>query len=108
MIKDPLATGTCSATVKTACFANNVIPTARFNPVAVNLMAYYPLPNLTGSSNFIANVPSVDNWDNFLFKVDQRVGSRDSLSVRALLRWESSTNPFSGNGLGTFGATTDS
>ena len=30
-IRDPLKTGTCSATDQTACFAGNVVPTARLN-----------------------------------------------------------------------------
>lgn len=31
-IKDPLKTGTCSATNRTACFTGNIIPTARITP----------------------------------------------------------------------------
>jgi hypothetical protein len=108
LVKDPLATGSCTATVKTACFPNNTIPAARFNAVSQALIGYYPLPNLTGANNFISNIPSADNWDNFLFKVDQKLSSRDNLSGLALIRWESSTNPYSGTGLGGFSSTTDS
>lgn len=76
LVKDPLVKGSCTATVTTACFSNNIIPSARFNPVSVALMKYYPTPNLTGANNFISNIPSSDNWDNFLFKVDQSLGAR--------------------------------
>jgi outer membrane receptor protein involved in Fe transport len=107
LIKDPLASGSCSATVSSACFPGNIIPTSRFSPISQQLLSYFPSPNTTGVNNYLANANSVDNWDSFVFKVDQRLGSKDNVSVRVLERWESSNNPFSGSPLGTFGATTD-
>jgi len=107
LVKDPLATGSCTATNATACFPGNTVPASRFSPIAQQLMTYYPLPILAGANNYLANFPTPDNWDSFLFKVDQKLTAKDNFSVRALTRWEQSTNPFSGSGLGTFGATTD-
>ena len=107
LIKDPLASGSCTATVSSACFPGNIIPTSRFSPISQQLLQYFPSPNAAGVNNYLANANAVDNWDSFLFKVDQRLGSKDNVSVRVLERWESSNNPFSGSPLGTFGATTD-
>lgn len=50
-IKDPLATGTCSATNRAACFPNNQIPKSRFSPVALKAMDFYPLPNRPGGGS---------------------------------------------------------
>jgi outer membrane receptor protein involved in Fe transport len=106
-LKDPLATGSCTATNTTACFAGNIIPASRFSPIAKQLLQYYPSPNYPGVNNYLANANALDNWDSFVFKVDQKAGARDNISVRALERWETSNDPFSGSPLGTFGATTD-
>lgn len=107
LVKDPLASGSCTATVSTACFPGNIIPASRISPIAQQLIQNYPLPNNIGANNYRANANSPDSWDSFLFKVDQRLTSKDNLAMRVLKRWESSGNPFSGSPLGTFGATTD-
>ena len=39
-IKDPLATGSCTATSSAACFPGNRIPSNRLSPVALNLLPY--------------------------------------------------------------------
>jgi outer membrane receptor protein involved in Fe transport len=106
LIKDPMASGSCNATSRAACFDGNMIQPYRFNQVGVNVAAFYPLPNRPGPNNFQVNVGAPDSWDNFLFKVDQRVGDKDNFSVRVLERWEQSMNPFSGGAVG-FGATTN-
>lgn len=106
LLKDPLATGSCTATIATACFPGNIIPANRFNPIAQQIMQQYPLPNLTGANNYLANYPTPDSWDSFLLKVDQKLSEKDNINVRALNRWELSGNPFSGSPIGTFGATT--
>ena len=108
LVKDPLASGSCTATSSAACFPGNIIPASRISPIAQKLLAFYPSPNLTGANNFIANFPTPDNWNNILFKVDQVLSVKDTFSVRVLERWEASTNPYSGSPVGTFGATTNS
>ncbi len=45
-IRDPLATGNCTATDRTACFANNVIPQSRLSPQGIALMRSYPTANV--------------------------------------------------------------
>jgi outer membrane receptor protein involved in Fe transport len=107
LIKDPLASGSCTATNSSACFKGNVIPTNRFSAISQQLLGIFATPNLTGANNFLANFPTPDDWDSFLFKIDQKLGAKDNFAVRVLERWETSSNPFSGSPLGTFGATTD-
>ena len=41
-------------------FANNVIPTSRFDPVAVKLMSFFPNPNSPGTVNNVAL--QTNNW----------------------------------------------
>jgi hypothetical protein len=107
-LKDPLASGSCTATVATACFPGNKVPAARMSSSAQQLMSYYPLPNLAGVNNERSYGVAADSWDNFLFKVDQRIGLKDSFAVRAMQRWQTSVNPFSGSTTGTFPSTTSS
>jgi outer membrane receptor protein involved in Fe transport len=107
-IRDPLASGTCSATSTAGCFPGNIIPASRISAISQQLLQYYPVPNLSGPNNYIANHSTPDNWDNFLFKVDQHLSVNDNMAIRILQRWETSSNPFAGSPLGTFGATTNS
>lgn len=45
-IKDPLKTGTCSATSQVACFDNNLIPANRFYRYGQQILNLYPQPNI--------------------------------------------------------------
>jgi hypothetical protein len=105
-IKDPLASGSCTATSVVGCFMGNKIPANRMAAAALAAMSYYPYPNLAGANNERSYAVSADSWDNFLFKVDQRIGQKDSFAVRVMRRRETSTNPFSGSSTGTFPSTT--
>ncbi len=83
------------------------IPT--IDPVAQKLLGYYPLPNLVappGSPNYYLATDSVSNYNNGFLKIDQKLGEKDHLAGSFLRRYESSTNPTSGSGLGTFGSNT--
>jgi hypothetical protein len=54
-LRDPLKTGACTATDKTACFDGNKIPTNRLNPVSLKIQQkFYALPNF-GDPNVLAN-----------------------------------------------------
>ena len=96
-IKDPLATGTCSATNAAACFPNNQIPASRISPTSLAIQQYYPLPNMPGVNNFYIDPRSVSNWDSYVVKIDQHISSTDSLSFRYLVRPSNGTGPFSGS-----------
>jgi hypothetical protein len=106
LLKDPLASGSCSATSAAACFPGNIIPANRMSPIGVALLNYFPLPNYPGVNNFLAYGITSDFWSRFLFKIDQKIGNKDSLAIRFSPDWETSVNPFSGSNLGTFPATT--
>ena len=100
-LKDPLATGTCSATVSTACFPGNRIPASRFDPIAQHLMAYYPLPNRGNNfNNFINTAKDFDRFDSYMVKLDQRFSAADSVAFRYQYRVADNTSPFAGSNLG--------
>lgn len=109
LLLDPLATGSCTASVKTACFAGNRLPPSRISPIAQKLFAYYPHPTGQGQgNNYLANGSVRTPWNGYVFKIDHRVSDKDSLSFRYLPRNTDSTDPFSGGSssgfeLGVFG-----
>lgn len=103
-VKDPLLSGTCSASNQAACFPGNRIPPSRFSPISQKLLAYYPLPNRPGQvNNFASAANAPDDWNTYLFKVDQIAGRKDNLSFRWIRRDEDSLNPFAGGATGIFG-----
>jgi hypothetical protein len=106
LIKDPLLAGPCTATNSSGCFPGNRIPAARFDPISQQVLQYYALPNRPGPNNYIVNAVDSDDWDNLVVKLDHKLGRKDNMAVRVLLRRETSSDAFSGSALGTFGATT--
>ena len=51
LLLDPLASGSCTATVQTACFPGFRLPASRISPIAQKLLAYYPHPTGPGQGN---------------------------------------------------------
>jgi Carboxypeptidase regulatory-like domain len=86
-IKDPLNGGTP--------FPGNIIPTGRISPVVLKLKQYYPAPNLPGlASNYSVPVPSTADYDQTVDRIDQNIGDKVRLYVRAHYQnW----NVFGGN-----------
>lgn len=85
-------------------FPGNKIPVDRISPISRKIAAFYPLPNRPGEiNNYQAVVADPDYWDGFVYKVDQRIGSSDNLSVRLMQRYNRNTNPFSGSDIPLFG-----
>ena len=85
-IYDPASTQTAGGAVTRTQFPNNVIPGNRLDPVAVNLMKYYPAPNraadnASGVNNFRANYVN-SPADFYLIKIDHNLSSRDRLTGR--------------------------
>jgi hypothetical protein len=75
-IKDPLSGN--------APFAGNVIPTSRISPVTLKLQQYYPATNLSGlASNYSVPVPTTINTDQTVDRIDQNIGDKVRLYVRA-------------------------
>jgi len=100
---DPAASGTCAGS-KLACFPNTQIPAARIDPIAKQIGAYYPLPNRAGVNNFYTAVSAPHYWDNYLGKVDHRIGSADTFSVRFLKLIDRTYDPFNDSNTGLFPA----
>ena len=102
-LRDPLAPGTCTSAGQSGCFPNNRIPASRFNPVAVKVLPFYPLPNRPGQlNNYLASATEPDSWDSFTVKLDQKVFVQDQLSFRYVPRLSRSSDAFDGTNLGTF------
>ncbi len=87
-------------------FPGNKIPVARFSPVTVKLLPYYPAANYAdGVYNYRGYVgDDRDAWDSYSAKIDQRISDKDTLSGRYLMRDTRNKSPFDGNDMGTFGS----
>jgi len=83
-IRDPLKTGACNASDKTACFANNIIPAARINPaIPKALEAVVPLPNRPGLiQNLVANRSQANDRDLYNVRWDYNLNSSNSFNFR--------------------------
>lgn len=63
-------------------FEGNRIPADRIDPVARAIMNLVPLPNATGSNNFIRQPNVEDNGERYLLKSDVKAGASDNMFVR--------------------------
>lgn len=91
-----------------APFPGKVIPTARLDPVAARLAAFYPAPNLPiTANNYIAQANSTSDWDNFSAKGDHTLSPRDRLTLTAFWRPNTSFNPLNRSPIPVFGTATD-
>ncbi|MCL4401318.1 MAG: TonB-dependent receptor, partial [Acidobacteria bacterium] len=100
--------GACVAGKIGYCFPGNVIPASRMDPIARQVIAYYPLPNRPApANNFYTVSNDPDYWDSFVAKLDQRIRSSDNLSVRFLKRFNRNSNPYDGSAAGGFGSRTN-
>ena len=62
-------------------FVGNIIPENRINRVARELMAiWYPIPNLGGSRNYVANGTRTEYRNQWNIKVDHRISDSNNLS----------------------------
>jgi hypothetical protein len=77
-------------------FPGNVIDPSRFDPVAVNILKYYPLPNTSAFgpvNNFYAIAPSLSTINQYDIKVDEVISDRQRVAFRFSKR-----NPVEGYG----------
>ncbi|HEU0005467.1 MAG TPA: TonB-dependent receptor [Terriglobia bacterium] len=68
-------------------FLDNRIPSNRFDPVAVNVMKYYPLPNVTGDpltrrNNYTKSGSRQVNLDQFDVRIDHAISERQKFFTR--------------------------
>lgn len=72
-----------AATNTRQLFAGNVIPANRIDPIAKNLLAIVPVPNLSGTRNNLRlNNLAVQVQDQYDVRVDQTFSDRDSMFGR--------------------------
>ncbi len=87
VIYDPTTTvAQGSGFVRTA-FAGNMIPSSRIDPVAKNIVIYYPLPNRPGQANSGANnyfvaANNVLNSNSIDIKIDENLSDKNRFFVR--------------------------
>lgn len=68
-------------------FAGNLIPRDRWNPVAVRLLDYLPLPNatgnaVTGAGNYVTNAVNLIRKDTFSVRLDHILNEAQRLAGR--------------------------
>ena len=64
-------------------FPNNIIPSNRLNPIALNLLNYYPTPNAPGIiQNYRLNRTDATASDSLAFRVDQNLSDKQKLFFR--------------------------
>jgi hypothetical protein len=65
-------------------FANNTIPISRFDPIAAQLLAHYPLPNLaSAANNYVRTAAEPDRQD----QLDARLDHSFAMNHRAFVRY---------------------
>ncbi|MCG3162990.1 MAG: hypothetical protein JMDDDDMK_04363 [Acidobacteria bacterium] len=82
-LKDPLKTGTCSASNQTACFPGNIIPTNRFDPVALRMLKFVPeVGKTTGAGRVQFPRPIRNDNKSIIVRLDDSFTSKDRLTGR--------------------------
>jgi hypothetical protein len=78
-------------------FPNNVIPASRQDPVARNVAAFWPTPNvpgtITGANNFTLNTRPSLNRNIVVARGDHQVNSRNQIMVRYFYAGSNQENP---------------
>ncbi|HET9710839.1 MAG TPA: carboxypeptidase-like regulatory domain-containing protein, partial [Pyrinomonadaceae bacterium] len=65
----------------------NIIPSNLINPVAANLVKYYPLPNITGvasgtQNNYFSNQLRHQDYRGWLTRIDHRISANQSIFAK--------------------------
>jgi len=79
-------------------FAGNVIPSSMLNPIALNLMKFYPEPNLSGdpvsgTNNFRRNISNTSEVYQYDIKLDFQWNERHHTSGRYSMSHNTSQSP---------------
>jgi len=99
-IYDPATAKVSGGVVSRLPFAGNIIPAGRINPIATQLMKFYPEPNVAagadGVHNYFTSFPSRDLYDNQFGRADFNLSQRDKLflDVRHSQRTQTTNNYF--------------
>jgi len=87
LIYDPLTTRPSGSGYVRSPFPGNAVPTARIDPVAANVMKYYPQPTRTPTANMLENfenpaMRSTFRWASLASRVDHQINSSHTLFAR--------------------------
>jgi hypothetical protein len=68
-------------------FADNKIPAALLDPIALNILKYFPLPNqpgdpFTNANNYASSGSAQTNLDNYDFRIDHRISENQTFFAR--------------------------
>jgi hypothetical protein len=79
-------------------FPGNVIPTSRFDPIALNVMKLYPMPNVTGvaftnANNFFGAGKTVEIDDRTDIRIDWAKSEKFTFFTRVSKAWEKDVAP---------------
>jgi Carboxypeptidase regulatory-like domain len=101
----PVGGAPCAAGSSTyaSLFSTGVIPAADLNPLSVKLMnQFVPLPN--SGSDFLFNPTTTSTYNQYLYRIDDKLGSKDALWFYGLYQTNPSTDtlPFTGSTLPGF------
>lgn len=86
-IRDPL-TG--------QAFAGNIIPRARFDRLAAEVLPFWPEPNRAGALNLVTTPSAINNHNNISVKIDHQITASHRLSSRYSYANEYIFGPFGG------------
>ncbi|MFN7935803.1 MAG: carboxypeptidase regulatory-like domain-containing protein [Bryobacteraceae bacterium] len=86
---DPATGRTEAGNVVRDPFPGNILPQARMDPVALQLLPFYPAANrapddLAGANNFRANDVTSLTRDNYIVKIDHNLTSYNKITARYL------------------------
>ena len=89
-IYDPATGQTVNGNFTRQPFPNNIIPANRINPIAKNILSYFPAPNTVTpgqpytQGNLYFDAPDKDSFYNEVVKIDQQIGSRNRVAFREI------------------------
>ena len=85
-VYDPNSTVLVNGSNVRTQFPNNIIPAGSLDPVGLNILKYYPLPNqpgnIAGANNYIGNGVSGSPADFYMAKIDHNFSDRDRVAIR--------------------------
>jgi hypothetical protein len=82
-------------------FANNQIPFSRFEPAALAVAKYLP-PSAAANGQVFYSTPVIQNFDEFIIRVDHSISSSDRLNFRFNKAWYNQPGIFANNNLLTY------
>jgi hypothetical protein len=96
-IYDPLTTApnpTVAGSYTRTQFPNNQIPLSRLDPIAMNLLTYYPLPNLPGNTNnYAVSATRANTATKYYGRVDENIGQNNRLFFRYGITYSPANTP---------------